>query len=93
MSPIPAHLQKPERDYWKRIVRSRLALIRGGNCGGRHIGFFEMYYPPMAMGFEVDFIWTDWSGLARLCAKGHRRDPCVGDCWRCDYAVAVRGDE
>ena len=93
MPPIPARLQKAERDHWNRVVRSRLGLIECGNCGRQHVGFVETYYPPMEFGFEVDFIWTDWSGNARLCAKGHRRDPCVGHCWRCDYAVLVRRDE
>ena len=74
-----------ERDYWRRVTRTKVGKYECGNCGRWHIGYYDYYYPPMDGGYEVDFIWTDWQANERMCAIGkHRRDPCDLKCWRCD---------
>lgn len=86
---VPEHLREKIKDAYGRVIRSRLGLFECDNCGRKHIGIYETYYP-WEGGREDDFFWTDWQGNERRCKYGHRRFPCDGPrCYECDARARV----
>lgn len=56
---------------------SRTRRFSCDNCGGSHWGQYEGYRSAYRFsGVEVDFIWTNQRGEAKVSANGERRYPC-----------------